>query len=527
MDFSVYWQLFRRRLPLVILLTAVGGGIGLWLALTLPATYRAEAVLIVESGQIPDELASTTVQTGEIEALQIIRQRIMSREVLLEMAHDLGIYAGNPALGADDKVADLRARVDIDTRGGQVRRAARDATIVTVGFSAATPRLTADTVNEIVTLILQTNVEMRTSVARQTLDFFTQEVDRFEEELSQLSAQILDFQENNLEALPDSLEFRRNRQASLQERLVQLEREQASLQDRRAQLVTLFETTGSTILSGNRPQTRPIVRRQLRPAEQRLAELQGEYASLVAVLSENNPRMVLLRSQIEAAEELVASLPPPEDEFGTGDDDGTDETSLFDIQLADLDAQILYIEDQKSSTEAQMSQISRTIEATPGNAVTLSALERTYANLQEQYNQAVANKARAETGSMIETLSRGQRITVVEQAVAPESPASPNRPVVSMAGFSFGLSLALAIIILLEVLNRSIRRPEDIEKALGIEVFATIPYITTPREAVAVNFRRLTITTAFVAAVFGGLWFVDQNVRPLQPIVERLLGLGL
>jgi len=462
MNISIYWQLFKRRIPLVVFLTGIGSVLGVSLALSLPAVFRAQATLIVESGQIPDELASTTVQTGEVEALEIIRQRILSRDVLLDMANDLDIYEGAVGVGADEKVADLRSRIEILTRGGQVRRAARDATIVTVGFSSENPRLTADTVNVIVTLILQTNVEMRTSVARQTLDFFNQEVAGLEEDLQQVSAQILDFQENNLESMPDSLDFRRSQQASLQERLIRLEREQSALQDRRAQFVTFFETTGSVTVadtSNNRTPTRA-----LRPAELRLAALRDEYSAMIGILSENNPRMVLLRSQIEVAEEEVSLLPELSDDLVSDEDT---QASLFDIQLADLDAQIAYIEEQKTATEGQMVQINQTIAATPSNAVTLGALERTYTNLQDQYNQAVANRARAETGSMIESLSRGQRITVVEQAVAPQDPSSPNRPVVAAAGFSGGLFLALAIIFLLEFLNRKIRHPADIEKAMG------------------------------------------------------------
>ena len=60
------------------------------------------------------------------------------------------------------------------------------------------------------------------------------------------------------------------------------------------------------------------------------------------------------------------------------------------------------------------------IEATPGNAITLDTLERDYANIRIQYDQAVANKARAETGDIIEALCKGQRISVIEQAVVPQ-----------------------------------------------------------------------------------------------------------
>ncbi|MEM6587044.1 MAG: lipopolysaccharide biosynthesis protein [Pseudomonadota bacterium] len=514
MDIRTTWLIFRRYLPMVMALTAAGAVAGVILAQTLDATYRSKAVLVVESAQIPDELAATTVQTGENEALQIIRQRILSRDLLLKLANDFDIYKNPFALGADAKVTDLRNRIVIVTQGGQVRRGARDATIVEVAFSASQPTLAAAVANEVVTLILQENVDMRTSVARETLDFFTQDVDRLDQALSETNAAILNFQENNLEALPDSLDFRRSQQANLQERLLQLDREATALQERRIQLVTLFETTGRLSVGADSTRTP-----RLRPAEAQLAELRAEYATLVSVLSQDNPRMALMRAQIEAAEANVAAL-PTDDSKTLGLGSGA-QMSLFDIQLADLDAQIAFITDQKTATETQMSLIEQTIEATPGNAVTLSTLERTQSNLQEQYNQAVANKARAETGAIIESLSRGQRITVVEQAVAPEFPSSPNRPLVAAGGLSLGLLLALGIVAVLEILNRTIRRPQDLSDALGIQVFATIPYLDTATARFQFPTRAIARSLIVAAVLLGTIWGIDQIVSPLQIFVDR------
>ena len=45
-----------------------------------------------------------------------------------------------------------------------------------------------------------------------------------------------------------------------------------------------------------------------------------------------------------------------------------------------------------------------------------------------------------------------------------------------------GVGAGLGFILLLEMLNRSIRRPVDLTGQLGIQPFATIPYIRTPGE---------------------------------------------
>ena len=527
MDLRYFWQLLRRRIPMIVILTTIGTALGLGIALTLPPNYESQAVLIVESEQIPDELAASTVRTNEVEALQIIRQRILSREVLLDLANSLNIYPDDDEMSADRKVSDLRDRITINTPAGRVvqRRGPRQATIVTVGFTAGSGKLAADTANELVTLILQENVDMRTAVARQTLDFFEQEVDRLEQDLNTVSGQILDFKEENLQSLPDSLDFRRSQQSQLTQRLGALEREKVALQDRRAQMVILFETTGRTEFRNNgRPTTSVAPRQVLRPEEQELNDLQVEYAQLAAVLSESNPRMTLLRSRIEAAEAVVAGLPEIVDETeSAGEEIRSVEMSLFDIQLADIDAQIAYLDDQMVDVNKDLDALSETIAATPGNAVTLAALERTYTNLQQQYNQAVKNRARAETGSIIESMSRGQRITAVEQATAPENPASPNRPMIATAGMAGGLVLGLLIFLLLELLNRAVRRPQDLQKGLGIDAFGTVPYMRTEWE----HFRRRTATLAISAilliGITGGLWYVDRNVRPLQPMMESVL----
>ena len=99
MDFRFYLSLFLRRIHYFLLLFVLGSAIGLTLARVLPPVYLAEARLLVESEQIPGNLAASTVQTQATEQLQIIQQRILTRDVLVEMANRLNIYADSKAGG--------------------------------------------------------------------------------------------------------------------------------------------------------------------------------------------------------------------------------------------------------------------------------------------------------------------------------------------------------------------------------------------------------------------------------------------
>lgn len=513
MDLRFYFSLFLRRLPWFVLFAALGTVLGVTFARVLPPVYVAQARLLYESEQIPGDLAESTVRTQATEQLQIIQQRILTRAALIDLANRLQVYAPGPGRPArlvdpDEIVADMRNRISIRVTGGG-SRGGQQATIITVSFPAATPQLSAAVTNEIVTSILDENVRMRTTIAGQTLDFFEQEVARLDRELSERSARILEFKNANADALPDSLAFRRSQQAGDQERLLQLERTEAALIERRNRLVALNE-------SGQLP-TDPA---QLTPEQRQLKALQEELRRLLVVLAPGNPRVRMLEAQIASLEAQIAGQAPSGAPAGP---------SAFDIQMADLDGQLAFIASEKTRLAARLEELQRTIDATPANAIALDALERDFASVRARYDQAVANRAQAATGETIEAMSRGQRISVIEQAVPPRRPERPNRPMIAGAGVAGGIALGLGLILLLELTNRSIRRPQELTAKLGITPFAAVPYMRTRAEA---RRRGLIITFAMVLVLAGipaGIWAIDTYYRPIDLIVDqalRAVGLG-
>ena len=515
MDLKFYFALFLRRLHWFLLFVAIGTAVGVTLATVLPPTYIARSILIVESEQIPSELASSTVQTQATEALQIIQQRILTRDRLIEMANRMRIYQAGPdseraRMTGDDIVRDLRERISIVTTGTGNARGPAQATIVTVSFEAPTARLSADVTNEIVSMMLQENVALRTNVAGQTLDFFVEEVARLDRELAAQGAEILAFQEQNLNALPDSLDFRRSQQAAAQERLLQLEREQSVLRDRRSRLVTLFEETGRVAPTAPEAQTQE---------ERQLAALQDELSAALAVLSPTNPRIRLLESRIEALGAQIAA-----GGGGTPDTQGADpQLTAYEIQLADIDGQLAFLDEQREQIQATLDALQASISATPANAIVLDSLQRDYAAVRAQYEQAVANRARAETGDTIEALSKGQRITVIESAVPPQEPESPNRPLLAIAGVVGGIAMGAGLLVLIELLNTAIRRPADITAKLGITPLGTLPFVRTPWE---VRRRRIILVTTFAVVLIGlpaALWYVHTEITPLDTMLDNVL----
>lgn len=67
-------------------------------------------------------------------------------------------------------------------------------------------------------------------------------------------------------------------------------------------------------------------------------------------------------------------------------------------------------------------------------------------------------------------------VRVVDVAVTPESPIGPNRLLILVASLLLGLAAGIGVALARNMLRPGIKDPSDIESALGLHVFATIPH---------------------------------------------------
>lgn len=467
LDLRFYLSILWRRSPYAIAIGILVTGIAIAVALVMPEVYRANAKILAEAPQIPAKLARPTVTADVGGQLQMLQQQAMTTENVVALAHKLNIYGDDIAkLSTEDIVEDMRARMLFEAIPLDPQQGGQGNMVLNIFFDAGNPDLAAASVNELVSFILGKNARQRTDRAEDTLQFFETEVERLRNELAKTEADILKFKNENKDTLPDSLEFRRNQQVAQQERLMMLEREEAELRSRRNNLIQTYETTG--ILNNTGPIT---------PEQQMLQELNRALSDQLAIFSETSPNILALRKRIAALQDSLRSRQAENPKA-----DGKKPLSELDLQLSDIDDRLRYIDQVKPSLTQSIADLSKTIAATPQNATILNALERNRDNIQTQYNAAVASLAEASTGQQIEMRSQGVRLSILEPATPPEGRLEPNRRRIVAAGLFGAAGLGLAFVVLLEMLNKTIRRPIELAKALELQPLATIPYIKVPAE---------------------------------------------
>lgn len=501
-EIRYYLSLFWRRLPLFLTVFVLIAASGLILSMTLPPVYRAQMRLVVEDGQIPDALAQSTVQVSASEQLQLFETRLLTRENLLDVANRLTALRDQTSLSPDQIVQAMRASTEVRSSTGRNK-----ATVMTISFELPNPAMTAKVLDEYLTFLLAEDAQYRAERAGQTQQFFQQEVDRLAGELSKQSAKLLEFKGQNAEALPEGLEYRRNLLLDLQSRLAQADRDIAGLEEQKTRLQQVFEATGRVGTTGA----------ILSPEEQRLAQLKAELSDLEAVYSPTSPKVTTLRNRITQLEANLASS------RGQGGAAAVDPSrAIFDLQMSEIDTKIAQITDNRTRLQAQADQTQAQIAATPANAIALASLERDYDNLQKQYDGAVDRLAKASTGERIETLARGQRISVVEQPSVPDSPIKPNRQKIAVLGVVAGLVAAGALVLALDFMSGTIKRSADMVRGLGITPMVTIPYMRSRQEIIRRRMARLGLSFAIGIAIPLGLFLIHSYYMPFDQIAQKI-----
>ncbi|WP_347229531.1 capsular polysaccharide biosynthesis protein [Streptococcus thermophilus] len=89
--------------------------------------------------------------------------------------------------------------------------------------------------------------------------------------------------------------------------------------------------------------------------------------------------------------------------------------------------------------------------------------------------QVLANKVREVASKKIKNVTKVDDITTLGEAKLPSSPSSPNIKRNVLLGAILGGFVAIVAVLVREVLDDRIRRPEDVEDVLGMTLLGIIP----------------------------------------------------
>lgn len=87
----------------------------------------------------------------------------------------------------------------------------------------------------------------------------------------------------------------------------------------------------------------------------------------------------------------------------------------------------------------------------------------------------IANQLAKDVSAVAQEVMDVQSVNVIDEAETPEAPSGPNRVMYTAVAFLAGLFVAIAIVVLKDMLNTRVRSAEEVEEMLGIPVIGRIP----------------------------------------------------
>jgi uncharacterized protein involved in exopolysaccharide biosynthesis len=199
---AYYLELLKRRLLYFLIPFVLVAAAGIAAALIWPPTYLAEGKILVQSQQIPTELVRSTVTSAAQERIQVIEQRLLTRDNLIAIIDKFQLFPGQRNLMSVTQLVEaMKKKTSIATVNQELsfsRRSDNPTIVFTVGFEDSNPAVAAGVANELVTRILDADIRDRTSRAKETTKFLSHEVERLQAENAAIETKIAQAKEAQL-----------------------------------------------------------------------------------------------------------------------------------------------------------------------------------------------------------------------------------------------------------------------------------------------------------------------------------------
>ena len=129
---------------------------------SLPPTYRASTLVMVEPQKVPADYVKPTITNSLAERLDTIEHQILNRDNLERIVREMNLYPElRGAASVDDLIDQVRDDITIKHQGETFR----------IYFDGGNPRTVAATANRIADLFIDANLELRARQAKETSAF--------------------------------------------------------------------------------------------------------------------------------------------------------------------------------------------------------------------------------------------------------------------------------------------------------------------------------------------------------------------
>lgn len=441
-------------------------------AFLLPPTYEAKSNVLVKIGreymnrpEVGDNKSIISLDQAEITNSEI--QILTNRDLIKTVVAKLRVETIYPKLLVDPKP-------DVDPLDMAVERFAKDLTVegvqkssvLQVSFQHHDPRIAALVVNTLVEFYKEKHLQVfsdpKSSFMEKQLSDYAQKLQASETSLQKFK------QQHRVFSLEDQrkllLDQRTNLDTALKVAENSISEQKKKVASLKVQMKRISES-GASYTSTERD--RIIVE-----AKARLLSLQIEEQELQKKYTENNYLVVNIRKEIQM---VTNFLKEQEDDISRKVKPGNTVYQNVELELIRAEAEANSQKAKSATLRQQLGQLDGELQALDYREKDIQQLKREQ-TINEKNYQTYAD--RTEEARIADDMNRLKlaNISVIDKATVPVKPVKPIPALYIALGIIFGALAGLGLAFFSEYSAQSFSTPENVEKRLGLQVLAAIPY---------------------------------------------------
>jgi uncharacterized protein involved in exopolysaccharide biosynthesis len=427
-------------------------------AVVSPSYYRASGKFTLAVPEQLDPLRKENFYDYQSRAERLLQDQkevILSDRVLKKAIKV--VYPDIDEKKVPRLIDELRKNIEVNPPKGANFK---EASVFYVSFVDTDPKKAATMANAICNGYLEAYNEITKEKAVFSYMFFKEQVDRLQIELSEAEKKLRDYESEHGQELLGLLnldpERGTNMEVGANALLTQFSAKYYELQEKLAGLTVTIEALENELKTSTNPavpEEMQVVGHAITTFKLRLSQLEIQMNELRAQFTEQFP---VLKQTEKEMKLNVASL---REELSRN-------LRAKKITAEGISAQI-------AELEKIIESLKQRIQETAGKRAAYEQLRRQYQLARETYMKA---RDKLEEARIAASLNQAQQmVTYVDTPSVPTRPFKPNRPVIATLGFLAGLLFALALVVTVDFLDHTIKKPEDLEARLGVNFLGSIP----------------------------------------------------
>jgi polysaccharide chain length determinant protein (PEP-CTERM system associated) len=470
-DISQILSNLYRRKGLIISVFIVVSLLAAYLAVALPRIYRSSTLIVVTPQRVPTSFISSTVTIDLNERMQSIAQEILSRTQLEKIIQEFDLYPSEPKESIEERIERLRRKIKVELRRNNVFE---------LSFESENPEKAKQVTSRLASLFIDQNLQAREQQAEGTKSFINTEAERLRKELEEQETGVNQYKAAHRYELPDQLDMnlrsldqlRREIEAG-QQRLAGLQERKGILQKQTVESDILgIDLLGGSLLGSVGSEAGATENVQVQMKKKELDSLLQRYSS-------KHPDVIRLRKEIQVLEVMSKDTISSKPANPTTSPSVNPLKQVLQTQITDIDAEIQALRSQGERLRSQAGVLQARVDNTPIRAIELSKISRGYEITLKKYQDLLAKSLESELSENMEKKLKGEQFQILDPANLPLNPIRPNRMMIILVGLFAGLAGGVGLAFLLDNLNTSFKRSEDINSYVNVPLLATIPTLIT------------------------------------------------